>query len=255
MFNVRWKPPRLAGAGFLAVLLLVSQAFAYSFVVFGDNQGNYKVFGDLIAKVKSEKGLSFIVSVGDLVPYGELEHYQKARRMIGLLNLPFYQAMGNHDGVKGGWRYFLDYFGRFYYSFDYQGDRFIFLNNAFKESFDREQFAWLKQELGREGARYTFVFMHKPVFDPSEIYKDHVMSSRAVNEELERLFAKYHVARVFAGHIHGFAKTERDGVIYIVSGGAGGRLHLPPEFGGFYHYVRVDVDGNKISDKAVRVYE
>jgi len=235
--------------------LLVSVSFAYSFVVFGDNQGNYKVFGDLIARVKSEKGLNFIVSTGDLVPYGELEHYQKARRMIGQLNLPFYQALGNHDGVKGGWRNFLKYFGRLYYSFDYEGDRFIFLNNAFRESFDRKQFAWLKGELERGGARHKFVFMHKPIFDPSEIYQDHVMSSRAVIEEIQRLFSKYHVEYVFAGHIHGYAKTEQDGVTYIVSGGAGGKLHLPPELGGFYNYMRVDVENGKIRDGVVRVYD
>ena len=242
-------------AGFLFLLLLVGSSFAYSFVVFGDNQGNYTVFNDLINKLKKEKGLDFIVSVGDLVPYGELEHYQKARGMIGQLNLPFYQAMGNHDGVDGGWKNFIRYFGRLYYSFDYQGDRFIFLNNAFKESFDREQFNWLKQELGREGARHIFVFMHKPVFDPSEIYKDHIMSGRAIIEELQGLFAKYHAAYVFAGHIHGYARSERDGIVYIVTAGAGGKPYLPPEFGGFYHYVRVDVENGKIEDRVMRVYE
>lgn len=239
---------------FLWFVLFV-EAFAFSFVVFGDNQGNNKVFGDLIKRIKNEKGLSFIVSVGDLVPYGELAEYQKARRMIGQLNLPFYQTMGNHDGVNGGWRHFLSYFGRFYYSFDYEGDRFIFLNNAFKQSFDREQFAWLKQELAGDKPRHVFVFMHKPVFDPSEIYKSHVMSGRAVTEELMKLFAKCKVDYVFAGHIHGYAKSERDGVPYVVSGGGGGPLHLPPEFGGFYHYVRIDVDNGKIKDQVVRVYE
>ncbi len=242
-------------AGFLLFLLLVGPSFAYSFVVFGDNQGNYKVFGDLIARVKSEKGLNFVVSTGDLVPYGELEHYRKAIGMVRQMNLPFYMTMGNHDGVKGGWRSFLKFFGQFYYSFDYEGDRFIFLNNAFRESFDHKQFAWLKGELFRGSPRNIFVFMHKPIFDPSEIYRDHIMSSRAVIEELEKLFAKYHVAYVFAGHIHGYAKSGRDGVIYIVSGGAGGKLHLPPELGGFYNYVRVDVENGKIRDRVERVYD
>lgn len=228
---------------------------AYSFVVFGDNQGNYRVFGDLVSRLKQEKGLAFIVSVGDFTANGELQDYQKARGMISQLNLPFYQVMGNHDGVAGGWRNFLRYFGRFYYSFDYQGDRFIFLNNAFKESFDREQFNWLREELGKGGARHIFVFMHKPIFDPSEIYKDHIMSGREVLQELMRLFKKYKVDYVFAGHIHGYAKAERDGVTYIVTAGAGAPLYLPPEFGGFYHYVRVEVEGGKIKDRVVRIYE
>ena len=240
---------------FLSLVFLCNQAFGYAFAVFGDNQGNYKVFGDLVSKLKKEKGLNFIISVGDLVPYGELLHYQKARKMVDQLGFPFYMAMGNHDGVKGGWRNFLKYYGNFYYSFDYEGDRFIFLNNAFRESFDQAQFNWLKNELKKEGARNKFVFMHKPIFDPSEIYKDHVMSGRAVGEELGRLFTRYRVNYVFTGHIHGYARAERDGVTYIVSGGAGGKLHLPPDFGGFYHYVKMTVEREKIKEEVVKIYE
>lgn len=241
--------------GVILWALFVSVSFAYSFAVFGDNQGNYQVFGDLIDRLKNEKGLDFIVSVGDLVPYGELEHYQKARKMIGRLNLPFYQVMGNHDGVRGGWRNFLKFYGQFYYSFDYEGDRFIFLNNAFKESFDSDQFNWLKRQLAAGNPRHIFVFMHKPVFDPSEIYKDHIMSGRAIIEELQKLFAKYHVNYVFAGHIHGYARAERDGVIYVVTAGAGANLYLPGQMGGFFNYVRVTVDNGKVIDKVVRIYE
>jgi 3',5'-cyclic AMP phosphodiesterase CpdA len=235
--------------------VLASSVLAYSFVVFGDNQGNYRVLNDLLAKVKQEKNLTFIVQTGDFVPYGEEEHYLKYRAIMAKLNIPYYQVMGNHDGVYGGWRRFARHFGRDYYSFDYQGDRFIFLNNAFQESFTRAQFNWLKNELARAGARFKFVFMHKPTFDPSAIYQDHIMSGRAVTEELVRLFAKYKVTRVFAGHIHGYARSERDGVIYTVSGGGGGKLVLPPEFGGYYHFLRIDVNNGRISDKIVRVYE
>lgn len=235
--------------------LLASSVFAYSFVVFGDNQGNYQVLNDLLAKVKQEKGLNFIVQTGDFVPYGEEAHYLKYRKIMADVGLPYYQVMGNHDAVAGGWRNFTKYFGPFYYSFDYEGDRFIILNNALNNSFNSEQFDWLKAELAKGVARHTFVFMHKPVFDPSELYKSHVMSGRAVTEELIRLFIKYKVSYVCAGHIHGYARAERDGVTYIVSGGGGGPLYLPHEFGGFYNYVRIDVVGTRIADQVVRVYE
>jgi len=236
-------------------MLLCSSVFAYSFVVFGDNQGNYKILNDLLAKVKKEPGLNFIVQTGDFVPYGEEAHYKKYKQIMDGLKTPYYQIMGNHDGVKGGWRNFEKYFGPDYYTFDYQGDRFIFLNNAFKVSFDVKQFNWLKQALAKPGARCKFVFMHKPVFDPSEIYTNHVMSGRAVIEELQTLFEKYRVNYVFAGHIHGYARSERDGVTYIVSGGGGAQLYLPSEFGGFYNYIRVDVGDNRINDQVKRVYD
>lgn len=252
--GLAWKPRRLV-SGFLITLLLASYAFAYSFVVFGDNQGNYRVLNDVLNRVKKENNLNFIVHTGDFVPYGEKEHYIKYRQIMSELKLPYYQVMGNHDGVRGGWKNFLKYFGPFYYSFDYEGDRFILLNNAFKESFDSQQFDWLKAELARPGARHKFVFMHKPVFDPSEIYRDHIMSGRAVTEELLKLFSKYKVDYVFAGHIHGYARAERDGVTYIVSGGAGAPLYLPRDFGGFNHYVRIEVEKNKVWDKVVKIYD
>jgi 3',5'-cyclic-AMP phosphodiesterase len=252
--NFRWKPRRSV-AGFLLLLLLVAPSFAYSFAVFGDCQGNYSVLKDLVGKLKQEKGLDFVVSVGDVVPYGEAVNYAKYKKIMGALALPLYQTAGNHDAVNGGWKIFQKYFGPLYYTFDYQGDRFIVLNNSLNNSFDSEQFSWLKEQLAKPGARHKFVIMHKPVFDPSELYKDHLMSSRAVTEELIRLFAKYKVDYVLAGHIHGYAKSVRDGVTYIVSAGAGGPLYLPPEFGGFFNYVIITVEQNRIQDRVVRIYD
>ncbi|HVN67356.1 MAG TPA: metallophosphoesterase family protein, partial [Candidatus Sulfotelmatobacter sp.] len=93
------------------LLVFTTVVHAYSFVVFGDNQGNYRVLNDLLAKVKQEKGLNFIVQTGDFVPYGEESHYIKYRQLMAATNIPYYQVMGNHDGVKGGWRNFAKYFG------------------------------------------------------------------------------------------------------------------------------------------------
>jgi 3',5'-cyclic-AMP phosphodiesterase len=252
--NFSWKPRRLV-AGFQLLLLLAGSSFAYSFAVFGDNQGNYTVLHALVAKVKQEKGLDFIVSVGDIVPYGEEAHYIRYKKIMDDLGLPLHQTIGNHDAVNGGWKIFEKYFGPRYYTFDYQGDRFIVLDNSLNGSFDSVQFAWFKEQLAKPGARHKFVIMHKPVFDPSELYKSHVMSGRAVTEELIRLFTKYKVDYVLAGHIHGYARSERDGVTYIVAAGGGGPLYLPPAFGGFYNYVIITVGQNRISDRVVHIYD
>ncbi len=235
-------------------LLLAAHAFAYSFAVFGDCQGNYAVLKDLVGKLKQEPGLSFVVSVGDVVPYGEEANYLKYKKIMSAVKLPLYQAPGNHDTVDGGGRFFQKYFGPLYYSFEYEGDRFIVLDDSQPGSFDSAQFAWLKAELAKP-ARHKFVVMHKPVFDPSELYKSHVMSSRAVTEELVKLFARNKVDYVLAGHIHGYARTERGRVTYLVSAGAGGPLYLPPEFGGFFNYVIITVEPERIADRVARIYE
>ncbi len=244
---------------FLAIIFiwlsLIVSSFAFSFVVFGDNHGENKIFYKLIDQVNNEKGITLAFNNGDMVVYGKDHEYRAYIAMIAKLKVPVYHAMGNHDAVQGGWKNFEKYFGVPYRSFDRENCHFIILDNSFKQSFDRRQFEWLKKDLAASRARHKFVFMHRPTFDPSEIYQDYVMSGREVAEELMRLFIRYRVDYVFAGHIHGYARAERDGVVYIVTGGAGAPLYLPNGFGGVYHYVRVDVDGDKVSDKMVKISE
>jgi len=239
----------------LIVFVLSSQVAAFSFAVFGDNQGRTETYKLLIKKLNADKSLSFAISAGDLTGYGTLKEYKTYKALNKSLHIPVYQTMGNHDAVNGGWRNFWQEFGRPYYAFVYENAKFIVLDNSFAQSFDAEQLAWLEAELANNLSEHLFVIMHKPVFDPSEIYKDHIMSGRAIIEKLMKLFEKFGVDYVFTGHIHGYAKSERNGVTYIVTGGAGAPLYLPPEFGGFYHYVKVTVDDGKIKDEIRMLYE
>lgn len=257
MFSGSIRKSRPLVAGFLTLLCLVSSAFAFafSFAVFGDNQGNDELLTKLITGFNRDKTLDFVVTLGDFTLYGKKTEYQAFQKKIAGLKVPLHYVEGNHDGVAGGWRNFEKIIGPAYYAFDHDDCRFIVLNNAFQESFDPAQFKWLKSQLAAAAGKNIFVFMHKPVFDPSEIYKDYVMSGRAVTEELTKLFSKYKVRYVFAGHIHGYAKSERDGVVFIVSGGGGAPLYLPRELGGFYHYVKITVNGDSVTDQEIRPYE
>jgi 3',5'-cyclic AMP phosphodiesterase CpdA len=247
---------RLAIIGLCLWLASFCQAaWGFSFVVFSDNCDGDKVFQDMLSKINREGGDAFTVSCGDAVPYGRESEYKQYLQMVKNFKPKLYQVPGNHDLVKGGAKFFIKYFGPLYYSFDHENSHFVVLNNAFAQSFDAEQFSWLKKDLAANQKAHTFVFMHRPVFDPSEIYPGYIMSGREVIEELMALFKKYKVDYVFAGHIHGFAWAARDGVKYIVTAGAGSPLYLPREFGGFYNYVRITVDGEKIKDEVKMVYE
>lgn len=226
---------------------------SFSFVVFGDNQDGYKTFKGLIKKVNQEK-IDFAVHVGDTVQRATKKDFQNYLKMTSKLKPKLYQVPGNHDLAGNGYKYYKKYFGPFYYSFDHKNSHFIVLNNAFASSFTANQFAWLKKDLAATDKENIFVFLHRPVFDPSEIFTGYVMSGREVTEELMRLFDRYKVDYVFAGHIHCYAKVGR-GTVYIISGGAGGQLHLPRELGGFHHYVKINVAGDKISDEVIRIYD
>ena len=240
---------------FLVTTVSAGALDSFSFIVFSDNQGNYTMLQDLSDRINREKDIAFCINNGDSVPFASEAKYKKFIALSSKITPKIYNVVGNHDVYPSGYGLYNKYFGPSYRSFDYDNAHFILLDNARANSFNAKQFAWLKMDLASNSKEHIFVFMHKPVFDPSEIYPDHIMSSRKVIEELLELFKKYRVDYVFAGHIHGYAKTVRDGTVYLVTAGAGAPLYMPREFGGFFHCVRVDVNGNKITDKVLMLYE
>jgi predicted phosphodiesterase len=234
----------------------VATAESFSFVVFGDNRDGDMIFMDLIKKLNKEKNIAFAVNTGDFVSNGRESEYEKYLKMILNLKVKVYHVPGNHDLVEKGYKYYRKYMRpEYYFSFDHKNSHFLVLNNAFKDSFDAKQFDWLKKDLASTKKENIFVFMHRPTFDPTEIYKGYVMSGRETVKELMKVFKRYEVDYVFAGHLHGYARAERDGVIYVVTGGAGAPLYLPRDVGGFYHYVKIRVEGNKIKDEVLKIYE
>lgn len=116
----------------------------------------------------------------------------------------------------------------------------------------RQQLQWLKGTLDTD--KMKFVFMHKPLFDPTGTYPNYVMTPKDENEAMGKLLAREEVRYVFAGHIHGYGRQEQDGIVYVLTAGAGAPLYLPNFNGGFYHYVKVTVDGSRITDELVKVY-
>lgn len=227
----------------------------FSFVAFGDNRDGDDHFMALIDKVNMDESLDFCVNTGDFVSRSDKNLYENYLQMTSELTYPVYNVAGNHDVNPGGYSLYKKHFGPSYYSFEHKNAHFVILDNALANSFDYKQFDWLKKDLEKNKKENVFVFLHKPLFDPTEIYKNHVMSGRETAKRLIEVFEKYKVDYVIAGHIHGYARAERNGVVYVVTGGAGAPLYLPREFGGFFHYVKITVAENNIYDKVVRFYE
>ncbi len=231
-------------------------ADSFSFVAFGDNRDGDEIYKLLLDKINKEENVVFGINTGDFVSRGRESEYKNYLKLLDrYANFKIYHVPGNHDLVGGGWRRFNKYFGPFYYSFDYKNAHFIILNNAFKVSFSEKQIEWLKRDLAQTKKPHKFVFFHKPVFDASGLHENYIMDSRRMAERLQIIFKRYQVDYVVCGHIHGFARATRGKTTYIITGGAGAPLYLPPMLGGFYHYVRFDIDGEKISTSVVRLYD
>ena len=81
---------------------------------------------------------------------------------------------------------------------------------------------WLEKELKEAEGMHIFVFKHRPYYTVGhKSYNDVEGKSNIVT----KLFTKYKVDAVFSGHDHIYYRTEREGVNYIVSAGAGATIY------------------------------
>lgn len=221
----------------------------FSFAVLADNKNGYKTFKRILKDIESNNYL-FAIDVGDLVYDGEKTKYRIFYNLIKNLKTPFLVAPGNHDIREGGEGNYFDIFGKFYYSFEYNNALFIVLDTSNGKAIDEVQMQWLENEL-QKNYKHKFVFSHYPPFDPRPNLW-HALEDRANGERFMALMEKYKPDLVFVSHIHAYYDVVKNGVEYVVTGGAGGELLTDDPNHSFYHYIKVDVIGDKISKDVIR---
>ncbi len=215
---------------------------AFTFGVWSDSQGTnhdqypvdpYEPTRKMMAHMADR--VDFGVTVGDLAEngasYGDTRVYYLDRVAAYLgQKIPWFVAWGNHDqGSTAVIRQFHDLpsqlrggeftAGYGSYSFEYAGCHFLCIDDA-----DRSDMAWVESDLRRAwtgGARFIFVFVHRPPFlerwyEGEEFFR----------ENLVPLLEKYGVDVCFSGHMHGYERGHLNGVYYCVTGG-GSWLDLP----------------------------
>jgi 3',5'-cyclic AMP phosphodiesterase CpdA len=219
---------------------------------------------------------ALVFHTGDLVwARGEPEEvvakeFATAFELFGTIEAKVYYVPGNHDySVQP---FAAEEFHRLtdqeeYFSVDYEGVHFVILNTELPgevASVTGEQLEWLKQDLeGNKGARAIYVLMHRPMFGRRKDVVDVDAAAppdeygrpggRGISDienyrDLAELFAHHKVAAVISGHQHLFYKTEHKGVPYYVIGGGGAEFDTPPDEGGFFNYLVVNVtaEGTKM---------
>ncbi len=246
------------------LILLAGCQRPWSFAVLGDadiggpGEAASPVFPRILAAV-NEKGPDLVFFTGDLVHGRTLfladfrEQYRQAAGILRDCRAPFHLVPGNHDAEgPGGLEEYLSRFGPVPWVFHHRGWRFIGLNTEMagrRGAVTGEQLRWLREQLSdRKENRRTVLFMHRPVWPTlTGEYAYHSLP----RPELHRLFAEAGVAAVFSGHEHHFHREVRDGVLYVVTGGAGAPLLK----GGTFHVVFVEVRDGKLQVRAVRLEE
>jgi len=270
-----------------------------AFLVIGDygtGRGpQYEVAGAMLRVLRERQGgdnpVRFVITTGDNIYASRIWFGLRAfsgdwdshwgskffRPYEGLLrSVPFYPALGNHDGdaseSHGDLAAYLDNFffpaprPSRYYSFNFGGLAELFaLDSTDNSSPERRviyapegrQFQWLRRALADSKAPWKIAYFHNPPFNAGPGHGADLEKLRTFVD----LFGQAGVKVVFNGHEHNFQWSEQDaatrGVRYVISG-AGGSLrtgdvrqkmqaaHIAawsPE----RHFLLVEIDGRAMT--------
>lgn len=175
----------------------------------------------------------FVVITGDFVNNSKSKEQIAAyKSMIAQIDssVKVYMIPGNHDIGKVSRASIDNYkknYGETHFAFRYGDCAFIGIDSNIIKEEDKEreevQFKWLEQELQKtKDARFKFVFTHCSVFlkrmDEPVNYSNFSLPMR---EKYVRLFQKYGVNAIFAGHLHNNAYGKVGNMEMITIGPVG----------------------------------
>lgn len=228
----------------------------FQFAIVTDRTGGMRpgVFSRAVKKV-NELQPEFVITVGDLIPGGGWQKDEKEIRrqwdefngFVDGFEMPFFYLPGNHDVSNALMdRIWDEMYGVRYYSFQYKEVFFLCLNTQGGEGsspmLGEEQIAWATKEIeAHADARWTMVFIHQPLWVFEEGVMRNVNGEKKLRKsktgwsEIEAALAgRRHT--VYAGHVHRYAKYERNEANYYTLGttGGGSALRGSP-FGEFDH--------------------
>ena len=266
----------------------------FNFIAYGDTrspdfQGVSPVH-ESIVNAYLQQDPELILHTGDMVGWGAVYEqwasFNDSMAAVWASDIPFYGAAGNHEKYTNVWyQYdltfsnytkFVDYSDvvdapgetELYYSFDYEGVHFIFLNT--EDYFDDVQFGtnlfncseaqmtWLLSDLSNtEPDDFIVAVFHRPLWSVRENRPDRWAEAENIRAEFHDLFVDYNVDLVFNGHDHYYYRTLRDGIYYITTGGGGAELYIPSESvpiwqsgdvaASEYHYCNIMVNSSHVT--------
>jgi len=198
----------------------------FQFAVVSDRTGGHrpKVFSRAVQQINLLQP-AFVMSVGDLIegytqkPEQINKEWDEFDSFTRQLQMPFFYVPGNHDLsnelMLEKWK---QRYGRRHYHFVYKNTLFLAVNcedPPGKLAISEGQRADIKKALDENrGVRWTFVFIHKPIWLASDLESNGWL-------DVETMLAgrKY---TVFCGHVHRYQKFIRNGMNYYQLATTGG---------------------------------
>ncbi len=240
----------------LVALLRAASAFAWSFAVCGDSRDDRDgIFPQILAAVDNSD-MEFLLHTGDMVNKESPGEWDAYREATARFRKPLRVVIGNHELYGGGTpEKFAERFGLpgASYSFSHKDAHFAIVDNA-KGTFPDNTLAWLDRDLaahpkGNDGITTLIVAMHVP--PASEGTRPHG-TRFDYGERSARLLAilkRHGVDAVLSGHEHMQHVEDWEGVLLLISGGAGAPLAPFQRYG----YYRIDVGNGRVKETFKRI--
>jgi len=240
----------------LVVLLWAGHAFAWSFAVCGDSRDDKDGIFPQILSAVDNSDMEFLLHTGDMVGNDSSGEWDLFRETTARFRKPLRVVIGNHELYGGGTsEKFAERFGLpgSSWSFTHKDTHFAIVDNA-KGTFPDNTLAWLDRDLaahpkGMGGITTLIVAMHIP--PSTEGIRPH--GTRFGYEErsatLLAILKRRGVDAVLSGHEHMHHVEDWEGVLLLVSGGAGSPL-VPFQT---YGYYRIDIENGKVTESFRRV--
>ena len=234
----------------------------------------------LVARIAAENPAAVFIN-GDVPWHGvdaDYEVYRSETRRWRTQHLRIYPALGNHEFsacqesicLERWWDTFAQLRGRRWYSVAI-GDKVVGIALDSDASLlpGSDQRSWFEDQVASLDPKVRVVLIvmhHPPVADvQTSRLTDH---NPRPNEQSLAAYLKTAAAGtaarfvVSAGHIHNYERFERDGVVYLVSGGGGAfpyevqrtasDLYQNADFPN-YHYVRFTLREQSLSGEMIRL--
>lgn len=231
----------------------------YQFAVLGDSRDGDRVYQQLLRRILSRRP-DFIIHMGDMIAQPGEKEWKTFFEISKEIDIPFFPVVGNHEvaGTSRGEEIFRKQFQlperKTYYSFRAGEGLFIVLNSERGSGkIVDDQWTWLRSLLSSSKERFKMVFLHRPVFPPTDSLKWGRGMDRYPEErdKLHRLFLDTGVKAVFSGDDHRYDRREVSRILYVITGGGGSPIYAFEESGGYFHYVWIKVLREKMEGEVV----